>query len=388
MEKIIIGQEEIIIFGGYSAIHALCFDPLPNHLLERIIYLTPTDLIKYDINSILYNSGCKRIAIVVGNLFYHECVLFVNACLSMDIPLYYMTDNNLIELGREGPTFERYTVSSVRSELRKYTGVLVTSPRLKRYYEDNGIHDNVIYYGIILNERLVRYVWPPHSSGKISIGFMGGSFRLKSFYSHVFPALTQLSKESDISLIDRDRGSQGMPFAIISEYKKTHLFIRAAQFVYRFVFKSWDRSHKDIPYPSANDDIPKEVVKISRFDEFIRIWQRKNINIIVHPYGESINMPYKTQNTVIVAYLLGAVPIVGLEEAFEELSENDGVLKADKSALDWEGKIKALMAEDYWLLMRERLEIYCRTTFSGERECLILENILRSRGMGMHEKCN
>jgi hypothetical protein len=80
---------------------------------------------------------------------------------------------------------------------------------------------------------------------------------------------------------------------------------------------------------------------------------------------ESANAKYKTSAIVLIAYLLGAIPVVADEEAFRGLSDQDGVIVVtQQSSAAWDAAIRSAVANHR--LLYKRLAAVCSRAFAPE----------------------
>lgn len=365
---------EIVVFGYESAAHALCFYGLPEGLLNRIEFISPKTHSEEEVIELVSNSRIC-FAIIVGLLFRKEYMAFHDRCMDKKIPIYFLTDDNLIELGKESVGFSMYTEALVRSHIEKYSGVMVTSDSMFDYYKKYKIHNNVMRIDINVNKNIIPINETSAVQVKLRIGFIGGNHRKVSFDTHVMPALSTLSYDKKIVLIDRARGVPPIDKKIATGQRVKAVI---STIVSKFSI-SWSKK----PYQDQSGGcIEYEYVPVCRFEDFIYEWKKRNVRILVHPYSDSLNACYKTANPLIVAYYIGAVPIVGYEEAFKDLGEEQGIYKARADVGSWISFIQELSVEYQWAEMRRRFVKYCESTFLSNTNNNLLEHLIN------HHKIN
>jgi hypothetical protein len=128
----------------------------------------------------------------------------------------------------------------------------------------------------------------------LRIGFIGNEARFISLQEMVLPALATLSQEMDVEFFHRDHPLQRPPDAL-------------------------RLSISSVPFSPA-------------FDVFLDDWSSLSLDVLVHPPVASDNAPYKSDNVILVAAYLGAVPILSPEPAFSDFRSDRRILFAETSS--------------------------------------------------------
>ncbi len=278
------------------------------------------------------------VIILVRDLFQASYAACLAVCRQLNKPHFYFTDDNFILLRNEYRELEPYTVEAVREALESFSGVLLSSELLLRFYEDEKLHSRLMFFGPVIDPALTAEFSENEADKCVNIGFFGGGFRFDSFYRTVVPALRFIARENKVTLFVRER------------FEMT-----------------------DIPGIDVN------VIKVTNnFYDFVRQWQRFRINIVLHSHGASANIDFKTSNAALVSYYLGATPILADESVYRHMTEKDGVLLAPPTTHGWSRAINLRMGK---LLRRwafDQLEQYCRSAYSPERNAESLRIVAAS----------
>jgi glycosyltransferase involved in cell wall biosynthesis len=263
------------------------------------------------------------------------------ACTSMGVPLYYLIDDNLVLVGEEDTGWAHYTRDRLVSALADCAGVLCTSRPLAEHFAALGVKLAIDEIGAAFDAtRLgkMRRI-PVNSPGpQLRVGFVGDEFRRRSLEDDVLPALAAFSGER--------------PVALFSRVALTHA-------------DRWPFEASVIPFTES-------------FDGFLTTWRPVGLDVLVHPRGDTANSEYKTASVLLSALYLGAVPVVAREHVFAGLGEEQGVLVVEGDRGSWEQALRRLDAAERRRELLSRLEGFCPTYFSPERNVRALDRILAS----------
>lgn len=252
----------------------------------------------------------------------------VNACINARKPFYYYTDDNFWLLADELTQYACFGTPEADGYLRAATGIVVSTDALARFVLSNGIHDNVLKLGPVLDRSLLQgHASASADDGIVTLAFVGSIQRNDVFAAAVEPAIARLWRE-------------GVRLRVV---------VRAGSDMQTLSFHG---------IPTVQQPLAKS------FAEYIATWRRFRPDVLVHPHVESKNAPYKTSSVILSACLLGAVPVVGAEPAFAGLSERDGVhVVADKTADTWASALSALREAKARARSYRSLLAYCESVF-------------------------
>jgi glycosyltransferase involved in cell wall biosynthesis len=285
-------------------------------------------------------------AVIIVRLLLEDSVqALTDACRLAGIDLYYLADDNFIELADEDGSFAKYRAKSVRQALRGFKAVLATSSSLANYYKSKNLHGDVRLFGPIFDRiamEKLRRIEPERRPNLLRIGFIGGDFRRADLEASVYPALPDVAKEMSVELIVR---------------KSTKP-------------RNWSKP----PAPIAFRDVPP----VYFYEDFVERWRRSGINILVHPKGTSWNIAYKTDSVLLTSLYLGAVPLVADETAFAQVGEAQGVIKVNGTSNDWSAAIERLKDPALREEFLERLRIHCLSHFDPASNASVIAAILTS----------
>lgn len=281
----------------------------------------------------------------------------------LDVPCYYFTDDNFVELSKEFPEdpFFRYLSRHMTSEkLARYRGMIVSSEKLKEYCLKNNLHYNVIVLPVIIDE----YSKKPgkmESHNTLRIGFLGGLWRRDVLLSTVLPAIQKLSMEIQIEFY----------IAVLPGEEE------------RKKYAAFCTPNLQIHYTEINSSVDMVLNEYAGF----------SLDILVHCGQENSNNIYKTENALVNATQLGAVLLVSNVEPYSNSKAKEKAFLTTENTIEgWNVKLKELTNKEN----RERLlmeaESYCYMNYSADKravdlfaelddlsECSLLESYRRAR---------
>ena len=328
---------EIVVVGALgSASSALYFDGLGETARKTITYYQPTGDIVADLRRLV---GATAV-VVVRDIFLHEYAVIMSACVKLQIPVYYMMDDNFFVLADEDPNYRCFRDEATRSLIRQCDGLIVTSDELRQFAADESLNAKILDLRPILNSQL-ELARPPVRTTTLKVAFAGGGFRSPHVCKLVIPALNELSKVRPLRFLVRGDGQA------------------------------------ETKYANPNVEIVAGGHRVS-LTEFIQRWQKIGPQILIHPRGETANADYKSSNAILIAYLLGAVPILADEVAYSGIGEQDGVIKvASDDVASWRDAIARLAEPEVCAEMRGRLTRFCQKFFAPEQNEAALQAILK-----------
>ena len=329
------------VLGHMDASVSLCFDGIKERFGPSLRFI---DLSAPYARQLQAAMTCDAI-IFVRFLLDDSIQALIEACLLARIDLYYLADDNFIELAREDRSFARYKAENMRRALRRFKAVLATSSSLADYYTAENLHGDVRLFGPVLDrtalEKYRRIPQGPRSS-LLRVGFIGGDFRRADLESNVYPALEAAARQGVIEV-----------FARRSPKPET-----------------WTRPRPPVVF----HDVPP----VYLYDDFAERWRRAGIDILVHPKGASSNIAYKTDSVLLTSLYLGAIPLVTDETAFAGAGENEGVIKVNGASSEWAAAIERMKDASARAELLSRLEAYCRNHFDPAYNDRVFETILTS----------
>jgi len=325
----------IAVVADMTPSTSLCFDGLPESERRRLLFV-PLAAGDFHFELFLARSDA---AILVRNLVDEPARQVARLCRWMDVPLYYLIDDNLIVLGADDPELAGYTREAVTEALADFAGILCTSASLAEYFESLHVRPPVHEIGPVFDAvklvKIRRLRGEPGGSA-LRVGFIGGPFRRRNLEEQIVPALAAVARDAPVTFFS--------------------------------------------PSPPANaggPPFPVTTVAFSpHFDDFLTTWGALGLGVVVHARGDTANIEYKTGSVLLSALYLGAVPIVAREPAFRDVGEAQGVLQVDGDTSSWERALRRVQAPDVRREMLSRLEAFCRTHFAAERTARTLDRIL------------
>lgn len=314
-----------VCFVNYDASAALVFDGLSDRVKACMRF---SDLRNVSPQEAV--DGASAVLLVRG---MHDPRLRVVAARSAarGVPYYLYFDDNFWVLAAEFAEYRWLATADGEAFVRAAAGMVVTSDALEDYARTQLGCRNVFRFSPILNRELETSV--PKAAGApraLRVAFTGSQERNRPFDLLVAPALISLARSGwDVQVSLR----LGAPIAGIGlAGVKCDLL----------------RTYED-------------------FATFIGLWRSHTPQVLVHPPVESANVPYKTPSIILIAHLLGAVPVVANEPAFSGLSEDNGVVVVgDDTREAWVEAIAKVSAPSSRRPMLRRLSAWCAEAFSPD----------------------
>jgi glycosyltransferase involved in cell wall biosynthesis len=328
-EKILSENNIILLTDNYiTASELLCFDDLPETIRSRILFINPN----YWRNELFLLANCS-ILIVSRRVDNELATIWVDGARDLSIPIYYYSDDNLVELGN-------YTHLQMKNYMKEYAGILTTSQNLMDEYVKKKLHKNIQYFPISMASRLYDRK-DFNTNNPIRIAFMGGGFREKALKECVIPALNQISQNIPIEVF--------LPDSVRPNTSKID-FSGNVKIVY---YK------RDISYYPV-----------------INFLKRRNIDILVHPSVPSQNNKYKTENSLINACMIGAVLVASDEYPYKS-SSKEILTSVENLKEGWVAGLLPLIqsSEERKNKYHNALE-YCRNTYNGKLNEEIITKLL------------
>ncbi len=311
-------QPLILVYGDLAASVSLYFDGLPPDLRSRLRFLKPGDL-----SSDLGWLASAGLVVVMRDFRQLQMSGVFDLLREIGVPYVWFTDDDLITLKAEEGRPDYFSPEALKTFLTGASAVLVTSDALAHRLAP--LHPTLIRWPCIYDPSL-RLTSPVAGHTRFKVGAIGGAFRRRSFEQHVLPAL------KDVGLV--------RPIEIIATSELA-------------------RTRHDTPVTAR----PFE----PEFRPFVFDWQKIGLDVLVHPYGETKNIANKSMASLLVSAYLGAVPIVGHETAFDEVTEAQGVLKAGRSPSEWKTQLEHLADPVLAQAMFGTFDAWCRDCFDPEK---------------------
>jgi hypothetical protein len=276
--------------------------------------------------------------VLVRALFEMEEVEW--ACRLLGVPLYYFVDDNFMVLreqaGAWSPFVSQYSVANVRDRLRRFTGVMLSSPALIDYFDRERLHPRLILFPPI--------GWPaPVASAAsrpstLGVGFFGGVHLHPVFLKHVLPAIQRLAATRPVRLV-----IAGLDTAIA---EAPGLTVAALPY--------------DVSYTGGMTALANA-----------------GVDVLVHPSVAGLaNNQYKNPHALISAQALGAVALVSARPPYDHLRDQEGVLQCDDAVESWHAALVVASEAEAAGRMRERLAAYCASNFDGSANRRVIGELL------------
>ncbi|MGF6769025.1 hypothetical protein P3T18_001495 [Paraburkholderia sp. GAS199] len=338
----------LVVNLGGNASTSLYFELLPQDVAKRVRVIS-------------YYSGFG-----VEELARATCVIFVRAISSVQpwidaakaigVPTYFFIDDNLPLLTETGEyTFagEDYRLPAFRESVKQFEGVLVSSPKLEAYFEQQLLHPNVIVYPVACEDQRPFHVdyQIPKEPGEITIAFAGGVHRTKGLWDAIIPALKRLAS-----------GGVALNFVIPETHDSVYLDqLQGLPEGMRVTMLSFEVSY---------------VFAMRRFARF-------SPDFVVHAPSTTLNNEFKTLHPLLTAKLLNAVPVMPGNAPYTEIADL-GVAAIVNDAFvprAWYQTFKDLVERKYDLDdIKARNSAYCSEHFSSKPNVAILSGLLEKHG--------
>lgn len=335
------GNKKIkIVFCGTETNYFLCFSHYHSsseHYQIKLIYPS------YRLQDVHF---FKNADLIIFDRFLDCALDLIYLLKKINIPMYYFIDDNFIELRKEDKTkYTWYTLDNVKQTLTAMSGVLVSTETLKQYFLKHKIHKRVFLYPPVLDPHLLNNLksFKQPIKQSLAIAIVGGFFRQSSAIHYLIPALNKLNKQIPVILYARK--------GFLPENVK-----------------------KDFHY--------HEMEVRQNFYQYIHHLNILNIDIIVHPAGDTCNISYKTNSVLLSAFYLNTNIIVTEEPAFAGLMKEQGVVKCHNSITGYMDAIQYIRTNNHAKILKYKLRQYCLQQFSSEKSIKILNKITK----GMDKK--
>ncbi|WP_427310506.1 glycosyltransferase [Cupriavidus sp. H39] len=339
----------LIVAISYDASVSLCFDLLPQHLAKRVrvaIYTT--------------GGGLEELARATSVIFVRGVEsyrVWIDAAKAMQIPMYYILDDNLPLLAEHheySAPGEDFSLDTFRKSLTIFESVFLTSEKLVGYFRDHDLHHDPIYYPVACADQRPLYVdfHHPKIEGEITLAFAGGTHRTKGLWDVIFPALTKLCADETLRV----------HFVIPQTAELEHL----------------DRLRR----------LPSNLrVSMLSFEPCymfaMRRFARYKPDIVLHAPSATRNNPYKTLHPVLAAHLLDAVAVMPNTPPYDEISQrNCAVIVNDPFNSDsWYRELRSLVQKERDVdALKAGNASLCAQMFSCERNAEIFREMNRRHG--------
>lgn len=323
----------LVTHGNMST--SLCFDGLRSCRRHKFSAINPFQ----DEASLIQRISEVDVLVTVRHLYSYPPVW--QKAFNLGIPQYYLTDDNFPLLQKTDPSYSSYEEKQHRNNLRLFNGVLAATENLALYYKQRMLHGNIEFFGIVRDQDRDPVTLSQRNGNALHIGCFGGGFRSKSVKESVIPALAQLSKKLPIRFFGREDLE---PFR--AHFEKANIQLTTSKTV---------------------DDV----------NSFYSTWVGYDLDVMVHPSGDTDNLPYKNANALLNSYYLGANPIVTDEPAYENLGLNEGVTKVDGTPENYLAVLENFISSRYRHKMFTRLEVFAKAAFDSKHNISVLDKIQR-----------
>ncbi|MGE3342156.1 MAG: hypothetical protein AB7L71_01880 [Vicinamibacterales bacterium] len=286
-------------------------------------------------------SGASGLVIIRGLFEFGN----LPACARrLGVPVYYFLDDNFMlirnEGGNYGRPYERYTDDRVRDALRGYDGVWLAAPTLVDYFAEHALHGRLDYYPPVAGPLLT--VPARTADHPLTIAFFGGLHRRAPFIDFVYPAIRRLAAVRPVRLV-----AAGIERSVLP-----------ADGAVEVVCPPYDTS-----YTAA-----------------LQVVADLGVDILVHPSNETANNIYKNPHVLINARAIGAVPIFTREAPYAGLAGTGVAALCDNTETSWFDALTQLSDGGRRECMRQALERFCQTHFSGATNLALIGDVLRAHG--------
>lgn len=339
-------KEIIVLTPSHDASTLLCFDYLPLQARGKVRVILSQGGFAI---SELAHASC---VIVVRLLDAHAD--WIQAARKLGIPTYYFLDDNLPELiaAKELKAPEDFSISSLRTKLRDFAGVLLSSSQLVSYFEANLIHPDLYVFPVSYAVAPPRFLGQRREAGfDLVVASIGGKHRQRGLIDCVLPGLQQLA-------------SEGM---------RVHFVIGGA-----FPADYNDLLEKVSSYEALKVTLLPFDVDLSRAQMQLAEYRP---DLLLHAPNKTLNNKYKTLNVALSAYILDCVLIVPNDPPYD-LVEFDGAAVRVEPANEpgvWLQAVRNLLSKrETWDGYKKANATFCRTQFSGEQNLVVLNEILQS----------
>jgi hypothetical protein len=333
-------DQRLVVLGSGASL-SLVFDGLFRNRgpVQRIYDPSPARWL--DVRPLLQATVVIFDARLFANPYGHRVA---TACRALRIPVYCFIDDNFFVLREERryPRFAAFGGARTVDAFRRLDGLIVTSEALRDDMKARQLNDNLLMMGPAIDRRFLPVPEPMPVGGRepLRIAVPGGQHRDEFFGDVIVPALNSLSADVPIVVTMRADATAGR-----------------------------QRLHRRIQIETH--------APVDSFGEFLHEWRRRPHHLLLHPRGYTKNIDYKTDNALLVAHYLGAVPIVADERAYAATSESDGVTKvADDTPEGWRRAITRLMATRERMEAGARLAAYCARRFDPAHNEAVLQRLL------------
>jgi glycosyltransferase involved in cell wall biosynthesis len=327
----------LVVTNYHDVTTTLCFEHLPQFFQQRVRIIYPNNCFPDEM------IGASAVVFIRMLPDFAEWIEYAK---KMKIPHYYFLDDNFLLLREEkayAAAYDFFTIDKVRNSLKSFKGVLLSTHSLIKYFKENNLHDNLIYYPPIAN-RSVIYENTGVGLKKekmLRIAYFGGSHRHQPFKEIVFPAIREFSVDHSVELFLGGVNQNSLP---TSENLN----------IYHFPF--------EMSYDLA----------LGRFASF-------DIDIIVHPNSQTINNSYKTFNVLINAMAIGATPILNNAPPYDILGPEKVALLCNEDKDSWLDSIRIVYENpDLAKIIKNNLNQFCLKYYNGDANTIAINNIFKS----------
>jgi hypothetical protein len=273
-----------------------------------------------------------------------------SACAAIGIPCYFFADEHWLA-AQDGDADDAGRLAggvSPASVIRRMTGVIVTSDDLAQAVHGRRLNDSVLVMGPALDLDLITPEEPraPSPGEPLRVLFPGHALQAASFRSALLPALERLAAVRPVVLVTTDDVS-------IESRAGTHLLVERASAAESFV-------------------------------ELVLRWRRLGPHVLVCPSRTRRAAHVGGDEAVMLAHLIGAVPVAHDEEPSAGRDEADGVVRVPADTVEgWQTAIVQLAEAERWTTLRGRLAARCTSDFDPRHNEAVVSRILDRHAGGL-----
>ncbi|TIM68818.1 MAG: glycosyltransferase [Mesorhizobium sp.] len=268
--------------------------------------------------------------------------------------MYYYLDDNLMALVENGEykDDEDLSLNSVRFKLRRFEGVIVSTPELAKYFLAKMLHEKVDVFPVSYASAPKNYRVAKHKNEReITIASLGGKHRHRGLRDHVLPALRQLADDGH----------------------RVHVVVGGCFPQDCDFFKEVDISDENFRITLVPFDVDwnRAMLQIAEYQP----------DIVIHAPSKTINNKYKTLNIALCAYVLDSLLVVPNGPPYDTPAFKGSaiVVECSSEPRAWFQTLTEIFSTpEAWVNYKKANTMFCRRHFSGEQNVAVLNRILEN----------
>lgn len=265
-------------------------------------------------------------------------------CKKWQIPCYYYLDDNFIELYKENKKDGDLRLMSeelVPDKIRSFAGVITSTHTLRDYFLERKLHEKVYTLEPSIDGENIQQAEDSGSDERITLAYMGGPARDKTFCSIVMPAIAALANRYPLRVICIDR----------------------------------------VKLDAYDEEKNLEIVKMEHSLSLDLILKRYGIyrpDILIHCGAEGVNNPYKTENALINAAQLGATLVASDLPPFSgETAAKEYCVCTKNTIQAWYDALQELINDtEKRIVICRRAQRYCLERYSRVKHLQVLRQVM------------